>query len=201
MRQPLLILSFKLALFYTVTFGGLLWLVLAHPETRAYLPVGGIDQLSSSLVHSPTTDSTLSPQYVEERAIVLLTALAGGIIFVLPILSCYQGTRKKVRPAIVEAMLLLPVVVTTVVFVVQNSIALAFSLAGIVAAVRFRYTLQNPADAVFIFAAIVVGLAAGVREVGVAGAGSIAFTFTALALAYLRAESTPTESAEDSNSR
>jgi len=48
-----------------------------------------------------------------------------------------------------------------VVLIVRDSVALAFSLAGIVAAVRFRNTLRDTKDAVYIFLAIAVGLAAG----------------------------------------
>jgi len=49
-----------------------------------------------------------------------------------------------------------------VVVLVKSSLALAFSLAGIVAAVRFRNTLEDSKDAVYIFVATAVGLAAAV---------------------------------------
>ena len=51
----------------------------------------------------------------------------------------------------------------------QNSLALAFSLAGIVAGVRFRLTLDDTLDASYIFVAIAVGLAAGIEalEIGI----------------------------------
>lgn len=52
---------------------------------------------------------------------------------------------------------------------VKNSVALAFSLAGAVAGVRFRSSLSDTADALYIFVAIGVGLAAGIGELGVGG--------------------------------
>lgn len=195
MRPDLIRLSLRLFVFYLVTFGGLMWVVFNYPDARPYLPVDGIDGLASGIFHGPPEAQVATPEFSEERAITLLASLVGAVVFVLPIVACYRQTRQKVRASIVEAMVLLPVVVTMVVFVVQNSVALAFSLAGIVAAVRFRYSLRSPADAVFIFAAIGVGIAAGVAEVGVAGAGSIAFNATAIGLAFSRLNASGSEQA------
>jgi hypothetical protein len=61
-------------------------------------------------------------------------------------------------------------------------VALAFSLAGIVAAVRFRTTLDDTKDAVYIFLAIGVGLASGIQAVGVAVALSVVFNLVVLTL-------------------
>jgi hypothetical protein len=65
--------------------------------------------------------------------------------------------------------------VTGIVMIVQDSIALAFSLAGIVAAVRFRTTLEDTKDAVYVFLAIAVGLAAGVQALVLAFVLSLVF--------------------------
>lgn len=51
---------------------------------------------------------------------------------------------------------------------IQDSLALAFGLAALVAAVRFRVALDEAMDGIYIFAAICVGLAAGVGYLGVA---------------------------------
>ena len=69
-----------------------------------------------------------------------------------------------------------------VVFLVKGSLALAFSLAGIVAAVRFRTSLSEPIDATFLFVAIGVGLAAGVQLLPVATVGSWCFVASVLAV-------------------
>jgi hypothetical protein len=61
--------------------------------------------------------------------------------------------------------------------IVSNSLALAFSLAGIVAAVRFRTTLADARDIVFIFLAIAVGFAAGVQVVTIGLVLSMIFNF------------------------
>ena len=50
---------------------------------------------------------------------------------------------------------------------VHDSLALAFSLAGVVAAIRFRSNLKESRDAVYIFTAVGIGFAAGIRKLGV----------------------------------
>jgi hypothetical protein len=77
---------------------------------------------------------------------------------------------------------MLPVVVTSILIVVANSLALAFSLAGIVAAVRFRNNLKDTRDAVYIFAAIGIGFASGVGVLVIAAFLSIFFCVLELLL-------------------
>ena len=64
--------------------------------------------------------------------------------------------------------------------IVLNSLALAFSLAGIVAAVRFRFSLSQPSDAMYIFVAIGIGLGSGIGALGVAAVISATFVFATL---------------------
>jgi hypothetical protein len=66
------------------------------------------------------------------------------------------------------------------VLIVRNSLALAFSLTGIVAGVQFRNRLKEARDAVFIFLSILVGLAAGVQAMTIAFIVSIVFNFVVL---------------------
>jgi hypothetical protein len=78
--------------------------------------------------------------------------------------------------------MILPVVVAGISLIVANSVALAFSLAGVVAAVRFRFTLRQPSDAMYIFVAIAIGLGSGIGALGIAAVISFAFVFTTLAI-------------------
>src|SRR5213080_2644661 len=77
---------------------------------------------------------------------------------------------------------MLPVVISAILIVVQNSLALAFSLAGIVAAVRFRNNLKDSRDAVYIFAAVGIGFASGVGALAIAAFLSIFFCVMELLL-------------------
>ena len=69
-------------------------------------------------------------------------------------------------------------VVTGIVIIVQNSLALAFSLAGIAGAVRFRNSLKSSGDALFILLAVAIGLSAGIGAVELAAVISIALNYT-----------------------
>ena len=80
---------------------------------------------------------------------------------------------------------------TAIIVIVKFSLALAFALTGIFAGVRYRTSLKNLTDALFIFACMAVGLAAGTQALGVAFALSVFFVFTALALEPMFHERSP----------
>jgi len=82
----------------------------------------------------------------------------------------------------VRSLIVLPICASTVVLLIQDSLALAFGLAALVAAVRFRVSLDEAIDGIFIFAAICVGLAAGIGYLGVTVVMSIFFCFANLIL-------------------
>ena len=84
--------------------------------------------------------------------------------------------------SVAASLIILPIIVTGIVVIVQFSLALAFSLAGIVAGVRFRTTLKNTADALFVFVAIGVGLAAGTSSFGIGLVMSIFFSYSVVLL-------------------
>jgi len=73
------------------------------------------------------------------------------------------------------------VAIAGVVVIVRNSAALAFSLTGIVAAVRFRSNLSDTRDTLYIFTCIGVGLAAGVQALAAALVLSMIFNYITLA--------------------
>jgi len=83
-----------------------------------------------------------------------------------------------------ETVLILPGIVAGLVLVVQHSLALAFSLAGIVAGVQFRRALQDTYDALFILVAIGTGIAAGVRALEIAAVLTVFFTYATFYVHY-----------------
>lgn len=111
-------------------------------------------------------------------------AMAAAFALMLPVTWIYIMTRRRkgFRQSVVQTLVILPIVVAGVVFMVKNSLALAFSLGGIVAAVSFRNTLRDTKDAVYIFLATGVGLAAGIQSVSFAAALSITFNVVILLL-------------------
>ena len=98
----------------------------------------------------------------------------------LPITWTYSAIKTEIgyRKSFARALLVLPICATTIVLLIQNNLALAFGLAAMVAAVRFRVALQEAIDGIFIFASICVGLAAGIGHLGIAAIMAVFFCFT-----------------------
>ena len=111
-------------------------------------------------------------------------AMIGALALMSPVAWMYMRTKPKLRydPSLVQTVIVLPIVITGVVLIVRDSTALAFSLAGIVAAVRFRNTLRDTKDAVYIFLAIAVGLSAGVQSFAVGFVVSVIYIAVVLVL-------------------
>ena len=101
--------------------------------------------------------------------------MMGAVLLVIPLAFTYVRTRTRVKfdHSLVQTVIVLPIVVTAILVVVRDSLALAFSLAGIVAAVRFRNNLRESGDAVYIFGAIGIGFASGIHALSVAAVLSI----------------------------
>jgi len=121
---------------------------------------------------------TVLPSRIE-LAVSTLVILIGVLALMLPVSWVYMSTRynKTHDQQVAQILIFLPLVVAGIVLVVQNSLALAFSLAGVVAAVRFRSTLRDARDLVFIFLAIAVGFAGGVQAMILATIVSVLFNF------------------------
>ncbi|HEX7939347.1 MAG TPA: DUF4956 domain-containing protein [Gemmatimonadaceae bacterium] len=123
----------------------------------------------------PLTETTL--------ALTVAAAMLGAVLLALPVAWIYTLTRQKrgFQQSVVQTLMILPPLVAGVVVLVKYSVALAFSLAGIVAAVKFRNTLDDSKDAVYVFLATAIGLAAAV-QLPVAAVISVAFNILILAL-------------------
>lgn len=67
---------------------------------------------------------------------------------------------------------------------VGNNIAAGIGVVGGLALVRFRTTLRDPRDMLFIFAALGVGIACGAQAFGVAISGTLVFSLAAMLLHY-----------------
>ena len=177
----------RVGVYYAVLIGGALalsrsWIASAPVSLRT-----AVDRLTGGdglgvVDLRPFADAA---QPIERGELALTAVLAMGAAFLLslPVAWVYTATRARrgYRQSVVQSLVLLPVVVGGVVVLVKHSLALAFSLAGIVAAVRFRNTLEDSKDAVYVFLATGVGLAAGV-DLAVAAALSVIFNVVILFL-------------------
>lgn len=112
----------------------------------------------------------------------LVFVLVGVWLLMLPISWVHRGIHQTGLHdhSLDETTLILPGVVAAIVLVVQHSLALAFSLAGIIAGVQFRRALQDTFDALFILVAIGVGIAAGVQALEIAAVLTVFFSYATL---------------------
>jgi len=177
---------------------------LVFPGFIEHLPIGGIKDLEGSgELRVSNIDETAPPAediqivqtfirttsqfdslgYARQLAIIL----AGVWLLMLPVSWVHKGIHKASAHdhSLDETTLVLPGIVAAIVLVVQHSLALAFSLAGIVAGVQFRRALQDTYDALFILVAIGTGLAAGVLALEIAAVLTVFFCYASLYVYYL----------------
>lgn len=136
--------------------------------------------LTDALASSPTSSVSFGPGTLLDVSLTTVLILIGALVLILPVTWVYMSARPsggQHNQNVVQTLIILPLVVAGIVFIVQNSLALAFSLAGVVGAVRFRTTLRDSRDLVYVFLAIVVGFAAGVQSLAVGAVISIVFNF------------------------
>jgi hypothetical protein len=170
--------------YYAIWVGVMAFLLAKVPYIAEFFPVGGLGDLAGR------SDAGFEPIYssVEETVwnpygpIKLACASIGAAILIIPVSWTYFITSrtKEVDQSFVQTIIIMPIVVTGISMIVMNSIPLAFSLAGIVAAVRFRFTLRQPGHAMYIFVAISVGLGAGIGALGISAVISAVFVYATL---------------------
>lgn len=182
-----LLIPLTLIVIYYCFWVGLTWYLLSrYPALNEYLPIGGISYLASidSTSFEPIYSSVDDTVLAAHGPLQLALACIGALILTIPVTWAYFITSRtrRIDQSFVQTIVILPVVVTGIAMIVLNSLALAFSLAGIVAAVRFRFSLSQPSDAMYIFASIGIGLGAGIGALGVATVISVAFVLATLAI-------------------
>jgi hypothetical protein len=102
------------------------------------------------------------PAEIDDIAVTLFSLLF-SFVFILPIGWTYTLTKDEddFDPSLVQTIVVLAMVVTGVMVVVGSDLARAFGLAGVVAAVRFRNTLKDTKDAIYVFIAVAIGMGCG----------------------------------------
>lgn len=181
----------RLAAYYFVLAIIVLGLLEIRPVSGLLFPDGYTDhfsQTSDILQDGLTSGQQIQVPTASKLVSTLDVAASTTLLFLstlalmLPVTWVYMSDHRarSHQQAIVETLLVLPMIVAGIVFVVRNSLALAFSLAGVVAAVRFRNSLSDTRDMVFIFLAIAIGFATGVQVLVVAAVLSVLFNLVML---------------------
>lgn len=177
----------RLTVYYLAVSAIVFALVTLVPESIDFLPIGGAEALLSGPGEDPFESIEIGATQISnlgDSVLWLLIAVVGAILTILPVSWTYMAIRNRDEydQSLVETIMILPVAVTSIVIIVHNSLALAFSLAGIVGGVRFRNTLKSSGDALYILLAIGIGLAAGIGAMEIAVIMSMAFNYCFLVL-------------------
>jgi hypothetical protein len=194
----------KMLVYHLVLAVVVVSLAVLFPDFLQEMPIGGVTELASggdvrvSQVQDympPTAEMEIVETFIHATgkldrlgyARQLMIVLVGVWLLMLPVSWVHRGIHRvsTYDHSLDETTLILPGVVAAIVLVVQHSLALAFSLAGIVAGVHFRRSLQDTFDALFILVAIGTGIAAGVKALEIAAVLTVFFCYSTLFVYYL----------------
>jgi len=203
-RQLLLRMMLRITVYYVILGSALALTATVAPGFIDQLPLGGVGEISdfsSSSIYdleeallsaddeqiedivSENTRARLArgPAWLLE-SMSLIYAMTSTLLLMLPVSWVYRAIHdgSVYDHSIDTTTLVLPAVVAGIVTVVQHSLALAFSLAGIVAGVRFRRALNDTFDTLFILASIGVGISAGVKSIEIAVVITVFFNYASL---------------------
>ena len=125
---------------------GVVVLILAYffPEAIQRISAKGLGEVSEgptiltdALTSPATSASPFGPGTLIDLAATTVLIMLGSLALMLPVTWVYMSARPIPghNQNIVQTLIILPLVVSGIVFIVQNSLALAFSLAGVIGAI------------------------------------------------------------------
>ena len=156
-------LLLKLTLYFVLLFSSTVAVGLVKPDLLSLMPLGGNDAIEVAGINVGAMadfDSQLNPSSQRpERpkptphqigiiASFLAVSLGATILVMLPVSWTYIATKREVgfHKNFARTLLILPICAATIVLLIQNNLALAFGLAALVAAVRFRVAFEETID-------------------------------------------------------
>lgn len=118
----------------------------------------------------------------EAAALTLLSAFALAQVVAFTYERTYEGM--SYSRGFVQAMVLSALVAAMLMMAIGDNLARGLGIMGTMALVRYRTSIRDPRDMVFMFAALAVGLATGVRSYPAALFGTVAFCGAAALLQW-----------------
>jgi hypothetical protein len=174
----------RVALYY-IAIAALGYFVWRYLPRAQFITSDSLDGLFGTATKIVRGKKEIVEQTVDQEilAITVTLAMIAAALVALPVAWIYTLTRSKrgYQQSVVQLLVMLPVVVAGIVVMVKYSVALAFSLGGIAAAVRFRNSLEDSKDAVYVFLVLGIGIAAAV-DVPVAFVISLLFNIIIVGL-------------------
>lgn len=98
---------------------------------------------------------------IEQVIINLITALIGGLIISYSYRYITKGL--SYSPTFVRSLIILSLLTALVIMTIGNNLARAFGLVGAMTVIRFRTSVKDIQDIVFIIFSLAIGMAAGVN--------------------------------------
>ena len=176
----------KLLIYYAV-LAAVVAVATSFLGWQDYLPIGRVQALIGETGTAPLVPGVAAsvPAAVKlahmtslgPSIVWLIAGVAGALLAALPVSWVYMEVRNPgdYDQSLIDTIVVLPLVVTSIVIVVQHSLALSFSLAGIAGAARYRNTLKSSGDLLFILLSIGIGLSTGIGALELALVTSAAF--------------------------
>ena len=124
-------------------------------------------------------NNTENPGFVTSMFTVLFAFILSSILA-----FTYEKTSRGInRPdQYIQALVLIGIVAAMVMQAIGDSLARGLGMLGALAIIRFRTTLRNPRNMVFMFASIAAGISCGVFGFSMAVTGTLGFCLVAFVL-------------------
>ncbi|MEZ4448772.1 MAG: DUF4956 domain-containing protein [Nannocystaceae bacterium] len=123
-----------------------------------------------------------APVIVAPKAAALSLLLAFTLAQALAAIYVWTFRGMSYSQGLVHAIILGSIIACTLMLAIGGSVAAGLGIAGGLAIVRFRTALRDPRDMMFVFAALGVGIAAGLGAHGPAILGAMVFAAAAFSL-------------------
>ena len=116
---------------------------------------------------------------------IIFTVLCSVLLGILIAFTYDKTSRDVDRPDnFLQALILVTIVAAMVIQAIGDSLARGLGMIGALSIIRFRTTIQDPRNIVFMFGSIAVGIACGVMGFTIAIFGTIGFCLTAFMLRF-----------------
>ncbi|MBS1824611.1 MAG: DUF4956 domain-containing protein [Acidobacteria bacterium] len=113
----------------------------------------------------------------------LLAAFAMSHLLAIVYVWSHRGL--SYAQSFIQTLVMSGVATAMMMLAIGNNIVWGIGVVGALALVRFRTNLRDPRDMVFIFAALVAGIACGTRAYALGTVGTIIFSLVALYLSHV----------------
>jgi len=119
---------------------------------------------------------------IENAVLALLLSFVLGHLIGWTYVATHTGL--SYSRSFTQSLVLLTMIVSVVMLVIGNNIVTAFGLIGALAIIRFRNVLKDTRDTVFVFLALVVGMAIGSEKYVTGIVATVAIVLAVLYLHY-----------------